>query len=110
MVEPAHRRATYQDVLNTPEHIVAEVIDGVLYEFSRPRAPHAQVAMNLAAELHPPFGRGRGGPGGWLFLPEPELHFGDDIVVPDIAGWRRERMPAVKDVAFLTLAPDWLCE
>lgn len=111
MAEPARRRATYQDVLDAPEHKVAEIINGELRLSPRPRAGHQSVSSSLGAELMSPFGRGRGGPGGWLFLDEPELHFGDDIVVPDIAGWRRERLPVVDgDAAYLTLAPDWLCE
>jgi Uma2 family endonuclease len=61
-------------------------------------------------EVGVPFQRGRGGPGGWRFLAEPELHLADDIVVPDLAGWRRERLPEVPDAAFHTLARDWVCE
>jgi Uma2 family endonuclease len=104
------RRATYQDVLDAPEHVVAEIINGDLRLSPRPAAPHSAVASAVGGELYGPFDCGRGGPGGWLFLDEPELHFGDDIVVPDIAGWRRERMSVVPDVAFFTLAPDWICE
>lgn len=110
MVKPAKRRATYQDVLDAPEHMIAEVIDGELVLSPRPRGPHQVVASALGTELGPPFGRGRGGPGGWIILDEPELHLGEDIVVPDLAGWRRERMPHVDDVAYFTLAPDWVCE
>jgi len=110
MAEPSRRRATYQDVLDAPPHKVAEIINGQLYLSPRPAAPHASVALTLAGELGPRFGRGRGGPGGWIFLSEPELHFGDDIVVPDLAAWRRERLPHVDDVPFFTLAPDWICE
>lgn len=104
------RRATYRDVLDTPPHVVAEVLDGELYQFSRPAGPHASVAWVLGELLGPPFRRGRGGPGGWILLPEPELHLGEDIAVPDLAGWRRERLPAVENVPYFTLAPDWLCE
>jgi Uma2 family endonuclease len=50
------------------------------------------------------------GPGGWWILDEPELHLGEQVVVPDLAGWRRERVPAIPDEAFFTLAPDWVCE
>jgi Uma2 family endonuclease len=111
MAEPARRRATYQDVLDAPAHKVAEIINGELRLSPRPRAGHQSVSSNLGIELGWPFGRGKGGPGGWLFLDELELHFGDDIVVPDIAGWRRERLPVVDgDAAYLTLPPDWLCE
>jgi Uma2 family endonuclease len=111
MNEPARRRATYQDVLNAPPHMIAEVIDGTLRLQPRPAKPHAAAASVLGEELGPPFKRGRGGPGGWIILFEPELHLADDILVPDLAGWRRERMPTlVADEPFFTLAPDWVAE
>jgi Uma2 family endonuclease len=106
------RRASYQDVLDAPRHMVAEVLDGVLYTHPRPALLHAQAASVLGGEVIPAFCRGRGGPGGWTILDEPELHLGPepDIVVPDLAGWRKERLPVVPDQAFLTLGPDWVCE
>ena len=104
------RRATYQDVLDAPPYKVAEVVDGTLYIFDRPAAPHALAASVLGGIISPPFYHGRGGPGGWWIIDEPELHLGEDIVVPDIAGWRRERMPVYPDTAYFTLAPDWVCE
>jgi Uma2 family endonuclease len=107
---PARKRATYQDVLDAPEHLVAEVLDGELYTQSRPAGRHAEAATVLGMDLGGPFHRGRGGPGGWILLFEPELHLGPDILVPDLAGWRRERLPQVPDVAYFELAPDWLCE
>jgi Uma2 family endonuclease len=111
MNEPARRRATYDDVLNAPPHMIAEVIDGTLRLQPRPAKPHAAAASALGEELGPPFKRGRGGPGGWILLDEPELHLQADILVPDIAGWRRERMPAlIADEPFFTLAPDWVAE
>ncbi len=97
-------------MLAAPEHLVAEVIDGALYTQPRPALRHAYAASTLGEELGPPFKRGRGGPGGWIILDEPELHLNGDIIVPDLAGWRRERMPALPDQAFATLAPDWACE
>ena len=72
--------------------------------------PHASVASTLGEELGPPFKRGRGGPGGWIILDEPELHIANEILVPDLAGWRRERLPAIENIAYSTLVPDWLCE
>ena len=90
--------------------MVAEIVDGLLHLQRRPPALAALAKTALASEIGGPFSKGRDGPGGWWVINEPELHFGEDIVVPDIAGWRRERMPTVPDVAFLTLAPDWVCE
>jgi Uma2 family endonuclease len=111
MNEPARRRATYQDVLDAPRHLVAEILNGQLRLQPRPAKPHAAAASALGEELGPPFKRGRNGPGGWIILDEPELHLGDDILVPDLGGWRRTRMPAlVADEPFFTLAPDWVCE
>ncbi|HZJ64320.1 MAG TPA: Uma2 family endonuclease [Kofleriaceae bacterium] len=104
------KRATYDDVLAAPPHKVAEVINGKLHLFPRPALAHCAAASVLGTELGPPFSRGRGGPGGWIILDEPELHLGEDILVPDLAGWRRERLPAIERAAFMTLAPDWLCE
>jgi len=111
MGDPAERRATYRDVLAAPPHVVAEVVRGVLHTQPRPGAPHARASSRLGGQLDGPFDRGKGGPGGWILLDEPELHLGDDIVVPDLAGWRRTRMPRLPmEAAFFTLAPDWICE
>ena len=104
------RRATYQDVLDAPVHRVAEIVDGTLYTHPRPAPPHAVASSYLGDELVGPFGKGRGGPGGWWIIDEPELHLGEDIVVPDLAGWRRERMAQLPDTAYFALAPDWVCE
>jgi Uma2 family endonuclease len=103
-------RATYEDLLKVPNEKVAEIVDGELYVSPRPAAPHALAASVLGVDLGGPFHHGRGGPGGWWIVDEPELHVGEDIVVPDLAGWRRERMPEFPKTAFFTLAPDWLCE
>ena len=104
------RVATYDDVLAAPRNVVAELVLGVLHTHSRPRLKHARASSALGVELGHPFERGRGGPGGWIILDEPELHLGADILVPDLGGWRRSRLPELPDEAFLTLAPDWLCE
>lgn len=111
MSEPARRKATYQDVLDAPRHKVAEIVAGELRLSPRPAKPHAAAATALGEELGPPFKRGRGGPGGWILLDEPELHLGEDILVPDLAGWRRERMPVLtNDAPHFDMAPDWVCE
>lgn len=104
------RRATYQDVLDAPPHRVAEIIDGTLHTHPRPATRHAWASTGLTEIIGPPFNRGRGGPGGWWIVDEPELHVGEDILVPDLAGWRRTRMPEYPDTAYFTLAPDWVCE
>ena len=93
-----------------PEHLVAEIVDGVLRTFPRPASLHARASSRLGAELDGPFDRGRGGPGGWILLDEPELHLHGDILVPDIAGWRRTRMPELPDAAAFELPPDWVRE
>ena len=106
----ARLRATYQDVLDAPPHRVAEIVDGTLYTQPRPAPPHAVACSRLGIDLGGPFDRGRGGPGGWWIIDEPELHLGEDILVPDLAGWRRERMADLPDTAYFTLPPDWVCE
>lgn len=102
--------ATYQDVLDTPPNLVAEIVEGMLYTHPRPAPPHAVAHTRLGYRIGPPFDFGDGGPGGWRIIIEPELHLGKDILVPDIAGWRRERMPELPATAYFTLAPDWVCE
>ncbi|XXS87726.1 Uma2 family endonuclease [Sorangium sp. So ce590] len=119
MGQPAEqqRRATYADLEAVPPNKVAEIIGGTLHVVPRPAPRHANAAGALQGELFGPFHRGRGGPGGGWILPEPELHFPDphapgeiDALVPDLAGWRRERMPELPDTAYFALAPDWICE
>lgn len=109
-MRPLKKRATYDDLREVPEHFVAEMFDGELYASPRPAIPHSRAASVLGAKLGEPFDHGHNGPGGWLILDEPELHFGNDVLVPDIAGWRRERLPALSADAYFTLAPDWVCE
>ena len=106
----ALRRASYRDVLDTPAHLVAEVIDGTLHTHPRPAVPHTRASSSLGAKIGGPFDYDAGGPGGWWILDEPELHLGDDVLVPDLVGWRRERMSELPDAAHVTLAPDWVCE
>ncbi len=110
MAERARRLATYEDVLRAPAGQQAQVIDGDLHLSPRPSGRHVLVSSVLGEELGPPFRRGRGGPGGWLLLDEPELHLESDILVPDLAGWRRERLSTIGDEAYFTLPPDWVCE
>lgn len=101
--------ARFQDA---PPEMVAEILEGELYVSPRPATLHTAAATALVEELGPPFKRGRGGPGGWIILYEPEIHLGmrPDKLVPDLAGWRRERMPELPDVPALSAVPDWVCE
>ena len=105
----ARKRATYQDLLAVPDHLVAEIIDGTLYTSPRPARPHARASSKLMFRIGPPWDLGEGGPGGWDLFNEPELHLGSDVVVPDIAGWRRGRLTPEETVYFTTV-PDWACE
>lgn len=109
--EPPRREATYEDLESLPPNVVGELIGGELYTSPRPRMVHARVTFRLGGTLSP-FDRdpSEGVPGGWVFAFEPELHLGRDVLVPDLAGWRRERLPELPDVAAMELAPDWVCE
>ena len=104
------RPATYQDVLDAPPHMVAEVVAGTLHTQPRPAKRHAWASSGLGMKIGPPFNYGDGGPGGWVIIDEPELHLAEDIVVPDLAGWRRETMSEDMEGAYFTQAPDWVCE
>ena len=104
------REATYADLLALPANEVGQIIAGELIASHRPASDHFNANFALGGELYGPFHRGRGGPGGWWIAFEPELHLGKDVLVQDIAGWRRSRLPAMPRVPYLTLAPDWVCE
>ncbi|NMO14008.1 Uma2 family endonuclease [Pyxidicoccus fallax] len=103
--------ATYADLEALPSDKIGELIGGVLYASPRPTMSHGRAASHLYGELYGPFGRGGGdGPGGWHLIFEPELHLGDDVLVPDLAGWRRERVPELPSGVGVRIAPDWVCE
>ncbi|MCA9569047.1 MAG: Uma2 family endonuclease [Myxococcales bacterium] len=106
----ARRIATYADLLAVPDHQVGELVAGELRVSPRPAPAHAWVSSSLGADLLPPFARGRGGPGGWWILDEPEVHLGDDVLVPDLAGWRRTTLPALPTTSWFATRPDWVCE
>lgn len=110
MSSAVKKLATYEDVLAAPEQLVAELVDGRLITSPRPTFPHARVGSGLGAKLYTLFDDGDGGPGGWVILFEPELHLGPHVLVSDIAGWRRERMPEIPNVPYSELAPDFCCE
>lgn len=106
------RPSLYEQLSTLPEGLIGEILDGQLYTQPRPAGPHALAAAALSGELYGPFHRGSSGPGGWWILPEPELHLLRDVEVdvPDLAGWRRDRMPRVPQGHRFEIVPDWVCE
>ncbi len=110
MALPAEKVATYEDLFALPDNVVGEIINGRLVTHPRPAPKHAQAYSVLGGELSGPYHLGRNGPGGWWILDEPEIHLAAEIVVPDLAGWRRSRMPKLPQIAWFELAPDWVCE
>ena len=111
MPQPKFRPATYADIEALPPHVTGEILFGVLHTHPRPAPRHAVASNALGEEVTGPFQKRKGGgPGGWIFMIEPELHLGDDFIVPDLAGWRRERLPKLPDTAWIGTPPDWVCE
>jgi Uma2 family endonuclease len=110
MTQPLPRRATYADIEALPPNIVGEILFGELVTHPRPSPRHGATASALGAELGEAFQKGRSGPGGWIFITEPELHIGSHVLVPDLAGWHRERLILEPDAKFIEIVPDWLCE
>lgn len=110
MVHPLPKPACYEDLFDLPAHVVGEIVNGRLITHPRPAPRHARASSSIGMEVGNPYDKGRGGPGGWWILDEPELHLGGDIFVPDLAGWRRERMPSLPETAWFEQVPDWVCE
>jgi Uma2 family endonuclease len=109
-VPPFDRPATYDDLVKLPDNLVAEIVDGELHASPRPAVGHVRAGSSLGVAIGGPYDHGREGPDGWWILDEPQLHLGSDVVVPDLAGWRRTRMPVLPAAASISLAPDWICE
>ena len=105
----APRYATYEDLFDLPENVVGEIIAGELHTHPRPAPAHTRASSALGIKVGSPFDQG-GGPGGWWILDEPELHLGSDILVPDLASWRRARLPTLPKTAWFEVPPDWACE
>jgi Uma2 family endonuclease len=103
-------KTSYEKWLELPSHFVGEIIMNDLHVSPRPSPIHARASTKLSSQLDGPFDSGKNGPGGWIILFEPEIHIESDIFVPDIAGWRRERLPQVPHEAYFTLICDWACE
>jgi Uma2 family endonuclease len=110
MAYPKKSSATYADIEALPPHVVGEILFGSLHVQPRPARRHAAATSRIGGQLGPPFELGNGGPGGWIILDEPELHLGPHVVVPDLAGWRAERLAGKGDGAYFDEVPDWICE
>ncbi|MFT7578037.1 MAG: Uma2 family endonuclease [Alphaproteobacteria bacterium] len=102
--------ATYADIEALPPNVVGEILFGKLVTHPRPAPKHAFAASSLGVEIGGPFQKGRGGPGGWIILDEPEIQVNGHVIVPDIAGWRQQRMPMLPTTASFQIGPDWVCE
>lgn len=110
MTDLAEKPASYQEIIDLPENMVGEIINGHLKTHPRPVPKHTLAASSIGDELVSPFQKGRGGPGGWWILDEPECHLEGNILVPDIAGWRKQKMPSLPEAAWFEIVPDWICE
>lgn len=110
MAKTVTRPATYEDLLKVPDHLVAEIVEGELYASPRPSGAHGRAMGAVFSALVRKFDEGDGGPGGWWIAVEPEIHLDRDVFVPDIAGWRRERVPEYASGPAWEVAPDWVCE
>jgi len=111
-MQTAEKISLYEQLTALPETLTGEILNGQLHTHPRPAGPHAITGSSLGDELVSPFQKGRGGPGGWWIIDEPEIHFVRDteVAVPDIAGWRKQRMPAVPRDHRFEIVPDWVCE
>ncbi|MEW6219018.1 MAG: Uma2 family endonuclease [Thermodesulfobacteriota bacterium] len=111
MAETVQRQAVYEDLFSVPETMTGEIIGGELVATPRPSRKHIGAMSALGYKLGPPYQYGEGGaPGGWIILIEPEVGFGVDVLVPDLAGWKKERLPAEEGHNWISVAPDWVCE
>lgn len=110
-MDPAKKVPTLADLDALPPGVKGEIIEGVLYTMTRPRGPHQRTATMVGGALSGPFDGGRGGPGGWWILAEPGIELpGTPEIAPDLAGWRRERLPVLPADAPIRVVPDWVCE
>jgi Uma2 family endonuclease len=111
MTKPSPRVPTLADLDALPAGIVGEIIEGVLYTMTKPRAPHQRTTRTIGGRVGDPFDHGRGGPGGWWILTDPGIELPNTPeIAPDVAGWRRERMPTLPVNESIRVVPEWVCE
>ncbi len=100
----------YEDLCALPKNVNGEIINEELVVSPRPAPKHANASSAIGSIILPPYHLGENGPGGWWILFEPEIHLKDQVIVPDIGGWKKERLPKLLEEAYFSLAPDWVCE
>jgi Uma2 family endonuclease len=110
LAEAVTKKVTYDDLYSIPENMIGEIIAGEIVTTPRPSARHTYASSALGHEVGPPYQLGRGGPGGWVILDETEILLGENLLVPDFAGWRRERFPGLPAENWISVVPDWICE
>lgn len=103
------QRATWEDLDALAEGERGEIVGGQLVLLPRPSGEHGETTTDMVAQLGPAFRFGRGGPGGWVFIHEPAVAFQDQIRIPDVAGWKRERYARPEKGPY-AVVPDWVCE
>jgi Uma2 family endonuclease len=102
---------TLADLDALPPGVVGEIIEGVLYTMTKPRMRHQRTMRMISGRVGEPFDNERGGPGGWWIVPEPGIELPNTPeITPDVAGWRRERMPEMPFDEPIRVVPDWVCE
>jgi len=111
-MQPVSQPTLYEYLEGLPAGVTGEILNGQLHTQPRPSFPHSRVSFKLASKIDGPYDDGIGGPGGWWIFIEPEVHFARDmeVTVPDLAGWRRERVPYLPEDHHIEVVPDWICE
>jgi Uma2 family endonuclease len=103
-------KLTYEDLCNVPDDMTGEIIDGELSLTPMPSKQQIHTGTKLANAVVAAYHFGTKGPGGWIILDEPDLAFGEDILVPELAGWKEDRFIVSWEHHWISVAPDWVCE
>ncbi len=112
-MEAAKTLLTYKDLLGLAEDVRAEILGGAMAMSPSALPRHSLAQRVLGSVIGGPFHdeHDAGGPGGWWIFPEVDVQLGvHDIVRPDLAGWRRERLQDPWDARPIRVVPDWICE
>lgn len=99
----------YAQIEALPRGVTGEILEpGVIRTLSRPAKPHRWAAKRILLGLGEK-DIGSGGTGWWIEV-ETEVRFGERLAVPDLSGWRVERVLELPNENPLTVMPDWCCE